>query len=65
MFAERYRRYAEECMALPATSGTSGSRWAFLQMEMLWNALARQAASNDRATSIQQQQQPQKTEKDT
>jgi hypothetical protein len=62
MSAERYRRYAEKCMALAATSGTATSRWAFLQMAMLWNALVHQAERSEHVTA-QQQQQPQKDTK--
>lgn len=61
MSAERYWRQATECMQLSFNAPDARSRSSFLQMAMLWDALARHAERKQGAASVvQQQQQPQK-----
>ena len=61
MSAERYWRQAVECMQLSFNAPDARSRSTFLQMAMLWDALARHAERGQKGASVaQQQQQPQK-----
>jgi hypothetical protein len=59
--AERYWRQAAECMQLSFSAPNARSRSTFLQMAILWDALARHAERKQQGASVaQQQQQPQK-----
>jgi hypothetical protein len=48
MSAEKYRRYATECVGLSIFARAERPRWMLLQMAIAWSELARQAERNDK-----------------
>ena len=57
--ATRYRRLAQECLALVSTIATERTRVALIEMAQIWSRLA-ESHETQRPVTQQQQQQQQK-----